>query len=309
MSSQFGYDPVSIASHIFLTKYNEQIGVDPSGVLFNKYMTLLHRDGDHKGLMKLPHCWYRWGDEVVRYHMRNLEWNHEEAGFTKVGWRGSPPRYVPEDPFVSIASVFADEFIGKYSGDNGHELAIDEVYRDAPFPFQNEYRKVRENLKEHRKNEWISDNYRDSMLLPMFNRAMDCFPDEFAHIARTKEQFRKVFMLAVRSDSTPEMLYDMVEDFWFFFCYHLRIQCNENVPRSTILFWEEKLPWEDEMYSRNLQDKAFEFVPEDTVDPLLIELLEQRRLRVLESEEVFDLFSNEDLDGLRDFVKDLRTGK
>ncbi len=296
-------DLTSIASYVFINKHKEATGEFPRGVIYNKFMTLFYRDNEQGKLMNLPHCWYRGGDEVVRYHLKGLQWDHEEAGLTTVKWCGNPPRYSSLEPFVISAEKYADEFISKYSVDRGHELAIDDVYSEAPFDFLNDYRKLREALKTI---SYVSENPHKNVFLPLFETAIKSFPTEFSRIGSTVDTLSKIFHLAIDSAAPLNVLKDIVEDFWFWFCYHLRIECNENVPRSTIEVWKEKIPWEDEMYDRNLQDTAFELTEGDSDDPFLTKILEERLTRMEKLDEVLNFFSDELMEGFEDFIKGCR---
>ncbi len=262
MHSKDDVDYVKISASIFLHDYEARNGDEATGVLFNKFMTLLHRRFSAEGFdMKLPHCWYRWGDEVVRYRMPYLEWDHEFAAYTKVSWRGKYPNYGLDDPTVDKISQYSKEFIDRYSGREGAELAIDEVYEEAPFEFQNEYRKLRENLKIYRREGSYVNNY-GALVDALFTSAMSKFPQKgFIKIREERMDFEEVFRLALSKGAAPSQLFRQAEDFWFFFCYHLRLnkKCHENVPRSTLDVWAERIPWETELFRRKLQDNAHKF--------------------------------------------------
>jgi len=255
-------DYVKISACIFLHDYRTKNGDEASGVLFNKFMTLLHRRFKNEGFdMKLPHCWYRWGDEVVRHHMPYLDWNHDYAAYTKVSWKGAYPEYDTGDPTVLKISQYSNEFISKYSGPEGAEMAIDEVYEEAPFEFQNEYRKLRESLKTYKREGSFISNYR-KLIGDLFKSAMDKFPNkEFRSITEERKDFEEVFHFSLREGADPSQLFRQAEDFWFFFCYHLRLneKCHENVPRTSLDVWEEKIPWETDLFNRKLQDNVNTF--------------------------------------------------
>lgn len=142
-------DHIRCASYAFIERYSRTQSHPPSGVLYNKYMTLLNRElMDKLGVdIRLPHCWYRWGDEVVRHDMPYLRWDHGDPRKTYVSYSGECPIQESKDEIVCFSESFADSFIWRYSGDEGVDLAIDEIYSEAPFAFQNDYRRLRENLK------------------------------------------------------------------------------------------------------------------------------------------------------------------
>ena len=57
------YDYVRYACRAFIEGHEGSVGCSPSGVMFNKFMTLLYRDVRRTlGVdIRLPYCWYRWG--------------------------------------------------------------------------------------------------------------------------------------------------------------------------------------------------------------------------------------------------------
>ncbi|MDD4669376.1 MAG: hypothetical protein PHE95_06090, partial [Candidatus Methanomethylophilus sp.] len=241
-----GLDYVRLSSALFIAKFEACNHRRVQGVLFNKYMTLLHRNLKNRGYdIHLPHCWYRWGDEVVRYNMPYLNWDHENAAYTQVSWKGEQDfSTTSSDEILTYASEFADEFIKKYSGKEGAELAIDEVYDQAPFRFQNDYRKLRESLKNISGNQTAMFENTVSIAGPLFETAMAHFPYEFSVIAKEKEQFKILFRTMLANKAPSGDLFSLAEDFWFYFCYYLRLnsKCHENVTCSTLSVWRDKIP-------------------------------------------------------------------
>ena len=101
-------DYVKIASSIFIDKFQSKYGSNPTGIVYNKYITLLHRELKSDGIdIKLSHCWYRWGDAVVRYSLPYIDWTHDDLDVTKVSFRGFRPSIDPEDPVVRRSDDFA----------------------------------------------------------------------------------------------------------------------------------------------------------------------------------------------------------
>jgi len=286
---------VRISSFLFIDEYERRVG-EVRGVVFNKFMTLLNHDlkADHGIDMKLPHCWYRWGDEVVKYYLsRYTRWDHEDLTATTVSWKGDVPDMDLEGPMVSKIREYVDEFITSYSGEDGWEMAIDRLYGLAPYDFQNEYRKLRENLKETRGGFYIQDYY-SNILLPLFDRALASFPSKFSDIAKEKECFESVVRECVRENVPIEDVRDIVEEFWFFFCYHLRVDksCHENVSNETLNIWRSSIPWEDELYIRSLQDRASKLA--NASDKNIIDLQRERDKRIGEFEDLLDEFRASD---------------
>lgn len=283
-------DYVKAVSSIFLEKYEKRNSKPATGVLFNKYLTLLNRrlfSTFRRDVMMLPHCWYRWGDEVVRYYLPYIDWNHDDLTVTTVTFNDRRLSHNElSDVLTDEAATFADEFIAEYSGDEGFERAIDEVYSEAPYPFQNEYRKLRESLRISRSRPQIS-NYYDYVRDSLFEPAMKTFPSTFKNLTAQKNEFTAVFELALESKVSPDELYELDETFWFFFCYHLRLdrRCHFNVRKETLAFWEEVLPIETGRFEKSMQNYAWKYSNgriNPPSDPTICQLTEDRKKRVSE---------------------------
>ena len=287
-------DYVRIASYIFIRDHFDICGRAPSGVLYNKYMTLLNRKLASQGHnMGLPHCWYRWGDEVVRYGMSYIGWNHDDPRFTEVSYCGAIPGELADgDPIVSFSEDFSKEFIGKYKGPEGAEMAIDEVYSDAPYTFQNDYRRLREALRISLRSVGFS-NFKD-YILSIFDSAMASFPEEFGFLGKQKEEYEAVFRMAVECDSSREDLFELSECFWFFFCYHLRLddRCHENVKRSTLDVWWDMVPLEDSRYHQNIRTYAFLLRSDSYSDPVIDRMLREREESLSNAESILSRLSD-----------------
>lgn len=160
-------------------------------------------------------------------------------------------------------------------------MAIDEVYSEAPFEFQNDYRVLRENLKQARLSVPLS-NHTD-LVRGLYAKAMSAYPMESFESTRIqKEQFRKVFDQALDEGLTVDRLQQISETFWFYFCYHLRLHrdCHENVSAETLRIWREALPEAGEVYEEKMQNYAHYLFPDGSDDPVIKKLLEDRRERL-----------------------------
>lgn len=289
MKKTAGVDYVRMASFIFTNDFEKANSSKASGVLFNKFMILLNRELLSENIdIKLPHCWYRWGDEVVRYGLNYLEWNHDDPHFTSVEYRGSVPKdYNSNDQIINIIEKYSKEFIRKYSGSECVELAIDEVYSEAPFKFQNDYRKLRESLKISRTNVGY-DNFK-SYVINLFDIAMESFPNDFSNINKQKSEFESVFRMAVKNSSRDD-LFDLTECFWFFFCYHLRInrKCHSNINKTTLEIWKEVIPLENSRFEHDIRTFAYHLCPNDCGDPEILRLIKEREDSISESESILN---------------------
>ena len=295
-------DTVKLAAFTFIRKSEALTGSPPSGLLFNKFMIMFNRRMLKQGKdIRLAHCWYRWGDEVVSYALRDIvRFNHEELLYTSVSWIGKPIDDPEKYGSFDGVSAYADEFLGAYADKEGKEILLDDVYREAPYQFQSDYKKVRENLREALSNIPVH-GYRTKILWPLFEGAMGSFPHDFDRISPYKEDFCKVFRAAIESDADIRELYCMSEDFWFFFCYHLRLKCHYNVNAETLSHWRDVLPWETERISWNIQDLAYKYL-RDSDDGSIKRILSERAKRIEESDRFIDSISDEEMDRLRVMV-------
>lgn len=273
---------------MYLDSYESVFGQRTSGVLFNKFITLLHRDVKRRigADIQLSHCWYRWGDIVVSQSIPYIQFDHSDLDRTTVVYRGKEPKINNNDEVVQFFKEYIDDFLKEY-GENreGVESAIDEVYSDAPYQFQNDYRALRESLRIGKTNNPYSNS--DEYILSLLNTAMSSFPEDFSKLEDARMDFEAVFKSSIENMVSTNELFDLAEEFWFYFCYYLRIKCNENVDKETIGMWEDMIPLEDSKYRSSIQNYAYELCP-DSGDSRVIALLEQREKRLEEIEKMLE---------------------
>ncbi len=251
---------IEYSSYKVIKSYEAEKGNSPGGIYFNKSMSLINSILKTQGIdMKLPHCWYRWGDEVVKYYMPyEIKWNNEEAAYTKVSWEGDTPDF-PEIGVKNKIDNIVSDILKKYSDYGSLSDFIDLIYENAPFEFQRKYRYVREFFylaKE--KNKSINEPVKD-ILLPQINDALQSFPED-VHFNTVREfipafkRYVEYFAVSKRKDYNE--LEEVSEEFWFWFSYFLRLHPNahENVSNETIMIWKEKLKSETENFYFNFTD-------------------------------------------------------
>ena len=281
-------DYVRVASYIFTEEYRNQYGSDATGILFNKCLTLLHRQLKSEGYdIRLPHCWYRWGDEVVRYYVPYIQWTHDDLMKTTVSYRGPAPHINYKDDLVRRSEDYILEFInehGEYR--EGMETAVDEVYSGAPFEFQKNYRELRESLQTSL-NQVGFDNF-EQYVMGLFESAMGSFPREFKSLSDQKDRFSSVFREAAVNGASGGDLFDLAETFWFYFCYHLRLnnRCHENITRETLNIWREMLPERENDFEISIQNYAAQLCSPNTSNPVVLGLLSSREERLSELREI-----------------------
>lgn len=288
-------DYVKVASYLFFEEYRKERSEEISGVIYNKFITLLYRDLKPEKDIKLPHCWYRWGDIVVSRGVPYVTWEHRSPEYTVVKWDGGTPEYDPNDRTVSLIRKNIAEFMVRHSGPEAHETAKDEVYENAPFEFQKEYRKLRESL-ELLSGSGIIEN-RTEYIGSLFDNAMKTFPkNEFGQISGERDKFETIFKMGLRNNASSKDLFEFAELFWFFFCYHLRIhrKCHENIPPEILNRWIEDIPWENMRMEHFLQNFAAKFRSGADDDPVVLALLEDWKERMAELDDFFSLICSKD---------------
>lgn len=304
---------ISIASYSVISKYEERTGLQPTGLYFNKMMSLLHNEMKARGKdLGLPHCWYRWGDEVVRYLMPNsIRWNHEEPQFTKVTWDGRMPSGMGNDPSSRLVLSIVQMLTEKYGSDDGVERYVADVYKYAPFEFQRSFRLCRETFRSKIQSGIDLPKYGRDFLWPMLEKAMGDFPSlEFPSIADKIEPFREVMRILLCEDGVDYRYANEVsEEFWTWFCYYLRLHqsCHENVPSETLSYWNERLPFEDERYKRQLGDHVVMLEKKGyALSPILKSISAYRKEETKREDVLFDSLG-EDLEGMDEFLGVVRS--
>jgi len=293
---------VELAAYVYISDYRTNYGKEPSGVLFNKYMIMLNRTLLKNGVdMKLSHCWYRWGDEVVSHSIRNhVHFNHDDPYHTVANWISDPVENPERYQLYDGIKSFSDLFIQQFQDKEGVEILLDDVYGEAPFEFQRRYEMVRENLKEALHQVSPMDHRRD-VLKPLFDDAMAQFPDDFSSIKDTTNDFRRAFVSAIEMERSTEELYFMSEDFWSFFCNHLRMKCHYHVGKATLDRWKEIIPWEDERFAWIVQDMTCKYLS-DSEDTRVRDIIGERDRRMSRVQAMIDSFTDSDLDDLKSFL-------
>ena len=296
-------DYVAYACRVFIEGHEGSVGCSPSGVMFNKFMTLLYRDVRRTlGVdIRLPHCWYRWGDEVVRHGMSYLSWNYDSPGVTRVMFTGDVAGFPDDDRVKRYIDSYASRFIHAYSGPEGVEMAVDDVYSEAPFEFQNRFRMLRENLRISKGN-LVAVNQTE-VVRSLYENAMRVFPhSEFPLLKDRVSEFTAVFEAALDNAVPMVKLQEISEIFWYWFCYHLRLhpRCHENVSGLTLEIWRDSLPYEDRNFDIKMENYAHRVCDGGSDDPVIAEMLVRRNERVRTMRSLLRDMSSGEGDGVLD---------
>lgn len=220
-----------------------------NGIYFHKAMSLLHRRlGRGASAIHLPHCWYFYGDEVVRSAMpHSVFWDHSDETLTRVGWRGSGT--FPDVPGPSKYEIDsqAEEIIREFPPDREKVTAIiDAVYTYAPFPFQQSFRKVKGEFYDIAGSRVVFENAAPLLLAPTVSTTLKSFPSNdpvFQPPASFVDAVDSATEILLESNAGQRPAYRLLIDFWEFFCFHLRThpRAHEETPGETLQFWEDQL--------------------------------------------------------------------
>ena len=303
---------VAYSSYYIIKSYKRQNGSLPSGLYFNKALSYVNSEIKKiDESIRLPHCWYRWGDEVVRYYMpKEITWSHEEASFTKVDWNGGPP-ILWDDKFTVAIESIVKEFLNKYPVKNTgwYEELLADHYEGAPFEFQREYKSCRDLLFDRTRVNSHEGRYANEVLIAVFKTALSTFPKE--KLFQPVREFIPTFLnlISYPLSGGREDLFtanDISEEFWYWFSYFLRVhpKAHENIEEETVTYWKSELEHETHRFYQNFDDHVARLskrFPEIVNDDLLAPHLQEGVRRMQDWERSFKDFEDS-IEGLDDFL-------
>lgn len=309
---------LAFASYSVVKAYEDSRNESPTSLYFNKLLSLSHRALKSKGVdIQLPHCWYLFGDEVVRYWMpRGIQWEREEQSPTRISWAGEPPRNsIPQNVRSEILSV-----VGKhtetYVTPGGLGRLLERVYAYAPFDFQRDFRKFRRQLSPFARSRVTVKNYVKRRVLPQLRKSLSEFPSyEFPEVGERIPRFGKVLVSLLEGEPDLEQVrlsMEMSRKLWELFCYFLRVhpEARENVPEEALRIWRDQLDPSLETYDRVFVGHAMlaaELMPAMLQDAELAALMADYEASLGTASVLLEEFADI-LPGLKDFEDEVRKG-
>ncbi len=238
--------PLDKAVYLVLKRFRNQNNEDPTGVYFNKVLSILHQRLRSTFDLKLPHCWYRWGDEVVRRCLpHDVNWDHDYLR-TTVSWDGLELHVEIED-HLELINEEIEKIIDTFPMSNIDRI-VSEVYSYAPFDFQRSFRNIRGSLGFTNEIDICFENIHLDNIKKQKSIAESDFKSVDYNIPILHSSFRlwseSFDFLVNESKVDYETLININESFWFHFCYYLRLKQNENVPIDVIDHWKNLLPYD-----------------------------------------------------------------
>ncbi|MBI2078986.1 MAG: hypothetical protein HYT80_11560 [Euryarchaeota archaeon] len=291
--------------HLIVHTYEAKAGESPTGFHFNKYISLINEQtGGPASPLRLPHMWYRWGDEVSRSQVAaQLRWDHTEPPSARVKWDGAPPEPQDDDPVFQQAKMIVDQLNQRYTGEEHLSELIGKVYEYAPFRFQILFREVRESYLDLKGNLRPIEGIHDAAIRPILTNALDAFPaTEFPDFRHKVPPFRLLMnSLIDQEHEGTKLAIETSETFWFAFCYHLRLHeaAHANIKRETLDQWHRRLPFDMEHFDRAFNGLLLEAAGRFAGD------VEEPELRILVKQA--ERQQEEDVAILQDFEEDLKT--
>lgn len=228
-----------------------------------------------------------------------IRWYHEDPRRTEVRWVGRVPHNVNEDIAREVKDISE-----KYHTAEGLRRLVAEIYSTAPYEFQRRFRKIFDMIYDYRNRSVKIRNFSKELLLPTIEGAFRVFPEkDFGEVAKDVEPLMRALRLLSHRDFRGDVDYimELLENFWFYFAYHLRVKAHENVPRSTVTLWKSMLPGETARYRRYFGDIMIEIRALAESDEVLREIIKKRLKRRKREESVIRKFER-DLEGFGDFL-------
>lgn len=255
-------DRLGYTSYSIINQYQKKVDKPIGGFYFNKIIFLVYNKllKDSGININLPHYWYRYGDQVYRSKMpHKLHWNHESQYLTKVEWNGTKLLRDDSDEFKLIDKT-VKEMLDRYMND--YRGIISDVYEYAPYDFQREMLNMRVVASGWRNAiNWDAQSFRVTSK-EAISRIKFHFPEkDFQDLRKQYDIFQSAFSIILeRPDWNIRLVEDLITNFWFLFCYHLRLKskARENIPRETVKYWEAKIDFFDEQYRGNIADFIIE---------------------------------------------------
>ncbi len=268
-------DGLVYASYKVIKEFENVNLKPPSGLYFNKALSFLNSELRREGIdIAVPHCWYRWGDEVVRYYMPGeLQWTHKEDAYTIVEWNGNMPAN-PEDHIKMRIDSIVKELMEDYGKPGRIQDFVDIIYEGAPFEFQRKYKGVRDLFYSLQNSRAMDQREKQKLLLQSLKDAMEFLPSDkiFKDVVEFAPKYLRLmeYCLNYRQIDLVK-LNEISEEFWFWFCYYLRThpKAHENIDSDTITYWKGELDYQKSNFTGYFRDHALGFsrlIPEIAID-------------------------------------------
>lgn len=277
-----GSDYPRIAAFIFLNEYQYRFGRAPSARILNDFLIQLSQDLRARGCdIRLPHCWYRQGDEVAGSDLPYINWDENQLDQTAVTYCDCRPTIPTADETVAAIRGYTVRFMADHPDSDEIRVDYRRICENAPYQFQSEYCEVLSVLDDAVGR---SSGEIGSLVRSLMDRAFSTFPPAFQTMAPQVDEFRVVFTFAIEKQAKVAELMDLAEYFWYFFCDHLRLDSrgHDCVSQETLEIWRSTLPLETARFEKILENYAAHYWSEGSTEPCVAALIARRNQRLEE---------------------------
>jgi hypothetical protein len=217
---------LAYASYRVIQRFGDPASGAVEGLWFNKVMSLLDRrlkkkQGKYHEGLRLPHCWYFWGDLVVlRHGHMPSELRLETPGIvdgrrSRFRWIGDAPEDPPSKDRKVINSL-VESLRSLYPKDEkGLWKIVDDVYSYAPYEFQRLYAAFRTDY--HERVDPQMKALQRTLLRADLKDAMASFPSkEFPELVveATATQILADALLAENDEAATRLAIKVARAFW-----------------------------------------------------------------------------------------------
>ncbi len=213
---------------------------------FNKFMYLLNKELKNDGIdIKLPYCWYRYGI-VVEVNNRSLDY------LSLLNFKEIP--YKCRSKIIKNIAIIKKKYHYKKTDEINAE-----IYKEAPYKFQDDFREILKIVKFWKNGNKTLDNYFDnepSYLLNLAKKALIEFPPkDFDDIYPLFLEWENYITQLIEINYPIKKIASFIDKFWFTFSKKLRILTEVNIDQTLINEW--KKDYERDLL--NLEDYLFNF--------------------------------------------------
>ena len=267
------------ACYKIIQRYKDPQTDKVDGIRFNKMISLLNQkllNSEEERLdIKLPHCWYFYGDMVILRDMpKQLRMDHkDDEPISKVYWEGPQPKISKK--IKKIIDKREMTLQQEYPPNCDINIVIEKVYSYAPYEFQRDFLIFRND------NKFLPQEYfkelHQKILKGDFKNNIKHYPYE--RFPELKVQFTKIsYIIETIFNEYPDnnqMGIDLGNKFWKIFCKYLVLdeKGNYNASKDAIDHWKKIAVKDLIEYNKQLNDdiKTFfkEFNTDSLDDPLL----------------------------------------
>lgn len=222
---------------------------------FNKFMYLLDNELKTSDIdIKLPYYWYRYGVVV-----------DDSERFFALKESSIDPESIPKGIKNKI-----DKAINSLMKKSRFKSTNDinkEIYKKAPFPIQEDFRKLLKTMKPWREENQTSLNcffeIPSNDVMVLIKKSLIDYPENhFNEIYPLFLEWNNYLCGLLNNNYPKKDTALFVDTFWFTFAKKLRLVTEQNIDKKTIKIWDKNYSKDLSNFENYLFDFSFTFYPE-----------------------------------------------